>query len=524
MTKTFDIVVAGAGHNSLTTAAYLAKAGLKVLVLERQDWVGGGVLSKELTAPGFVHDPHSVSHGVIQANPLITNDELGLLSKYGLKYVYPEASVATVFDDHSVLMTWFDVDKTCESMAKISAHDAEAYRRLAAKMREMLPMFVQGMFAPPLPFGSFLGMLEQSREGRELIGVMNQSAFDLINDIFQSDKVKIHLMKYASEHMVGPEEKGTGLVFFLMVGFLHRYCAGLPVGGSGELSASLVRCIMDLGGEVLTGRDVSKVVIQGGKAVAVQTIEGEDFRARRAIIGSFHPHVLADYVEGLDPRLIRDAKKTQPGSYSALVVNYALNANPMFHGMDGLPPPLLVECLTSNLETMRQEFDFLRYGRMPKHASLVVAAHANHDPSRAPPGKGTLYLYNFAPYQLADGLTWEAEKERHADWMMAEFRKFTTNMGADNIIARHVASPLEMERGSPSFRRGDIMGIGQYLYQFLGRRPTPELAQYAVPGAENLYLAGPFMHPGGGVTGGGRCVAAKIMSDLNIDFDKAISR
>lgn len=523
MARVYDVVVAGAGHHGLTAAAYLAKAGMSVIVLERNEWIGGGVVTREVTLPGFKHDTHSVSHGVIQANPLIRQDELGLQAKYGLEYKYPETRVATIFDDHTVLVTWFDVDKTCESIAQFSAHDAEAYRKLAEKMKKILPMFIQGMYAPPLPFGPFINMLDSSPEGRELIGIMNRSAFDLIDHLFENEKVKVHFLKYASEHMTGPEEKGTGLVFYMMIGLTHSYKGGLPVGGSGSLSNALARSIEDRGGEIITGRHVSKVIVEGGKAVGIRTDDGEEFRARKAVIGCFHPQILDSYVEGLEPAVVEEAKQTQPGSYSALLANYALNENPVFPALEGVPQPLLIECLPSNLEEVRQEFDLLRYGRMPKKTTLVVACASQHDSTRAPDGKATLYMYNFAPYQLADGLNWDEEKERLADWMLEDFRNYTSNMGDENILARHVQSPLDHERSSLSFRKGDIMGIGQYLYQFVGRRPIPALSQYSVPGVESLYLAGPFMHPGGGVNGGGRGVAVKVLGDLGMDFDDAIN-
>jgi phytoene dehydrogenase-like protein len=240
------------------------------------------------------------------------------------------------------------------------------------------------------------------------------------------------------------------------------------------------------------------------------------------VIGCFHPQILDNYVDGLKPELVEEAKHTQAGSYSALLAHYALNESPIFPALAGLPPPMLIECLPSSLEEVRQEFDLLRYGRMPKKATLLAACHSRHDSTRAPDGKATLYMYNFAPYQLAGGLNWDEEKERLADWMLEDFRKYTSNMSVENILARHVQSPLDQERSSLSFRKGDIMGIGQYLYQFVGRRPIPELSQFSVPGIGSLYLAGPFMHPGGGVNGGGRGVAVKMLSDMDVDFDEVI--
>src|ERR1700722_10674775 len=128
MSADYDLIVVGSGHIGLTCAAYLAKSGMKVLILERNDWYGGGVVTKEILAPGFMFDLHSALHVNIQANPLIINDELKLKSKYGLKYLYPDAVYSTMFEDGTSLITYKDVDRTCESIARISPRDAEAYR------------------------------------------------------------------------------------------------------------------------------------------------------------------------------------------------------------------------------------------------------------------------------------------------------------------------------------------------------------------------------------------------------------
>jgi phytoene dehydrogenase-like protein len=526
MASNYDVVVAGAGHNSLTAAAYLAVAGMRVLVLERNEWLGGGVYTREVTAPGFRHDLHSTGHMLIQANPLIAKDELGLQSRFGLEYKYPAITEATVFDDGTRILTYFDLDKTCESLAKISPKDAEAYRMHVHKTRQLLPMFVAGLFAPPAPLGTFLSVLEQSRQGRELIGIMNMSAYDIINRMFESDKIKIHFMKYSSGAMSAPEEKGTGLIFYMLVGFVHAYHGGFPVGGSGALTDALARCIVHHGGDLRTRMDVSRVIVKGGRALGVQTTSGEEFTASKVVIASIHPHLLDKYIAGIDVDIIADAKKTQPGGYSSMNTHYALHAAPSYPGLQGVEAPMMVECLFGDMEHFRRDYDELRYGRLPRRAGLTCATHTNHDPSRAPPGKATLYLYHFMPYELADGgaRRWDDIKNEVADWMLAAYRKFTTNMDSGNIIARHVDSPLDYERASASFQRGDVSGIGRYLYQFLGRRPTPELSQYAVPGIGGLYLSGPFMHPGGGVIGGGRATAIKIMADLGLDFDRTIAQ
>ncbi len=528
MTTQYDYIVVGASHNTLTCASYLAAAGFGVQVFETNSWIGGGVTTREVTAPGFRHDLHSTAHNFIQANPLIKDDELGLISKFGLEYKYPDITLASLFDDGSSVLLWYDVAKTAESIAKISKKDADTYFEHVRKISKILPMFTAGLFQPPAPFGTFMAMLEQSREGRELIGVMNKSAYDIVTEMFESEQVIHHLCKYSSEAMCGPEEKGTGMVFNILLGFMHAYKGGLPVGGSGSLSEALARCVRHHGGEVRTGAEVVKVLVEGGKAVGVRLQSGEEFRAKKGVVASVHPHVLDKFVDGIDPYIIAEAKTTQFAGYSSMNTHYALNEAPVYKALQGIdaPPPFIVELIPLDHQAFRREYDDLRYGRVPAHVSPVCATATQFDPTRAPAGKHTLYMYHFMPYELADGgaKRWDDIKESTADWMLEGYRKYTTNMGPENIIARYVDSPLDYERHSATMRHGDISGIGRYLHQFMGRRPTPELSQYAVPGIEGLYLSGPFMHPGGGVNGGGRATAVKMFKDLKLDMDKAISR
>jgi phytoene dehydrogenase-like protein len=147
MAEKYDVIVAGGGHNGLIAACYLAKAGVKVCVVERNDKLGGAVMTRELTVPGFKHDVCSVAHTMLQANPLIRNDELRLKAKFGLQYANPQKMTAAFFDDGSVLEFYTDLERTCESIAQFSQHDAEAYRRFNHQVFQTLDMIVMGMFS-----------------------------------------------------------------------------------------------------------------------------------------------------------------------------------------------------------------------------------------------------------------------------------------------------------------------------------------------------------------------------------------
>ena len=159
MSEQFDFVTIGAGHNGLIASAYLAAAGKKVAVLERNAWFGGGVVTRELTLPGFRHDQHSMAHIFIQANPLLKNDELGLKSRFGLQYIVPELPMMSVFADGRTLGLYRDRERTCAEIAKFSQRDADAYRWLANKAAEYMPMVTASLYTAPTPLGATYALM-----------------------------------------------------------------------------------------------------------------------------------------------------------------------------------------------------------------------------------------------------------------------------------------------------------------------------------------------------------------------------
>lgn len=524
MKAQYDVVAMGAGHNGLVAAAYLAKAGKKVLVLERKEFPGGGVVTRELNTPGYWHDEHSSVHIMIQGNPMITQDELGLMAKFGLKYHYSDVPYASIFEDRSAIITYKDLDKSCESIAKLSQKDADAYRQFAQRSVQMLPMFVSGLYSPPLPMGALVGMLDQSDEGRELLDAMHRSALDIAEDLFENDKVRMHFVKLITENIQMPDELGTGMGMYLMPGIIHTYGVSQPVGGSGKLTEALVRCIEHYGGEVVCNREVSKIITSGGRATGVELVDGERYLARDAVIGAIHPHRLRQFVDGIAAPVLRRAERATLGTFSLFVSHYDLREQIRFHTSEPVQSAIMLEFMTTDrLSEMLDDFDELRRGRISRRRLVAGNDESFNDPSRVPPGRGMFHGITFAPYKLADGgaARWDEIKEQIADLSLEAYGKFVSNLTADNIIARKVYSPLDLERSSPnSMVGGDVHGVAPFFYQTVGHRPTPDLGQYTVPGVERLYLVGPFLHPGGGVYGAGRATAIKMFDEMSMDFDR----
>ena len=523
MNNTFDVVAMGAGHNGLVAAAYLAKAGKKVLVLERKGWPGGGVVTRELNTPGYWHDEHSSVHIMIQGNPMIRDDELGLQRKFGLKYAY-NIPYAMIFADQTTLVAHRDLDRTCEGIARISARDAETYRRFARRAIAMLPMFGAGLYVPPMPLGAFFAMLDQSDEGREVLDAMQRSSLQIANDNFESEKVKIWLLRLVSENLQLPDELGTGFGMFLMPGLMHGFGVSQPVGGSGKLSESLVRCIEHYGGEVRCNAEVIKVLTSAGRAAGVELRSGEQFQVRDAVIGAIHPHVLRKFVAGVPEPVLQRAERTTLAAFSLMVSHYDLKQKAVFYAGEEVSHAIMLEFMASDsLTDMLDDFDALRRGRVSQRVLGAGGDESINDPSRAPPGCGIFHGITMAPYNLEQGgaQRWDEIREQMGDRSLRHYQKFVKNLTSDNIIQRSIVTPLDHARNMPtSMVGGDVHGVAPYFYQIGGHRPTPDLAQYTVPGVERLYLVGPFLHPGGGVYGAGRATAMKVMDDLRLDFDK----
>jgi phytoene dehydrogenase-like protein len=522
MSDTYDVIVVGGGSNSLTAAAYMAKTGKKVLVLEKNGQCGGGVVSINI-ASGFTHDPHATGMVLCQANPAVTHEELPL-AKHGYELVPFDASFASIFEDGTGLITYKDLDRSCEAIAKYSSRDAETYRAMTKDAMALLPLLTRSLAAPPLPFGGFVAMLEQSPSGRRLVTSLLSSVYDVLEDNFESIELKLHFMKWCGEQMMNPETKGTGITFHMLLGIAHSVTAGCTKGGSRNLTDALIGSIEQFGGEVRTSAEVARIITASGRAKGVEMTDGRIYSARDAVIASIHPWRLADYIEGIPADIVKAARQTKLSDHGAINQQIALTHAPEYKAGPQYKDVLCVELMHKDIRGVRETFHKFIMGEMDmNHLSPLVIVNSNRDPSRAPAGQAALYLYHFGPREWAKGgiEAWAERKAEVADAVWNETKKYCTNLEDSNIIARHVESPLDHHRHSNSMMLGDIFGIGGSAATMLGRRPIPELARYRVPGVEGLYLSGPFMHPGGAVTLGGRATAIAVCQDLKIDLKRA---
>jgi phytoene dehydrogenase-like protein len=523
---TFDVVVAGAGHNSLVAAAYLAKAGLRCLVLEARPVVGGNTASEELTLPGFLHDTCSTAHNLIQASPTLRQNELKL-GTYGLEYLRPDPVVHVPFPDGTWLTQWQDLDRTCDECAKFSQRDAEAYRRMMAEydaIREILGAYRY----TPAGWGRALDeMLADPPDGYKWLRRAQMSAWDIIRANFEDWHVRAFMLWMSFMTMQPPDRPGTGLLAYQITYGRQRHSWTLPKGGSAALPRALARLIEDPGGTILTGKPVVRLIVEGGRCAGVETADGEHYRARRGVLSTIHiKHLIAmaprqawgdEFAFGVDT--------WQPG-VAMFVAHYAVTEPPRFAAGDsGLVGPVAAGVPTSVERLLRVGSEFNRGLVATDDPVLLVICPTVADPSRAPAGQHTLKVIGFQPYELPEGPAhWDAIKHEVAAANLACLRRYAPNLSDDKVLATVVKSPLDLERFNMHNWHGSCHGGDMGPAQSGKLRPAPGWAQHRLP-IPGLYQTGATTHPGGSVSAApGRNAAMVMLEDFGTSLEAVIAK
>ena len=527
----YDIVIGGAGINGLTAAAYLVKAGLNVCVLEHQNYIGGGCISiQDPVVPGVIHDPCATVHTLIQTNPLIVNDELGLKSKYGLRYLRAEASGAHIFSDKGFGFTlYMDMDRNLQEIAeKISQAEADNYKKMYNYLLPIAQMMTQGLFTPPMPMVTQMSMLDGLGDlGKNMMRMMLMSAWDIVSEFLESIELREVITRLASEQMISPYEKGTGTAFMLFPYLLHDI--GLPIaeGGSQKLSNALAQFIQDNGGTIRTGVTVKSVKIVGGEAKAFILAGGEEVEGTKGLLSTFHVKQLFGDNGMVDGSLLegdfkKRIKNLRSSDYVALNQHLVLKDAPRYKLFDNNYSKAFITEQGEGPLRFKKIFTELSLNNPSPAGSAAICCQTVVDPSRAPNGLHTLYLYSYEPYALwGDPNNWAKHGQEIADQKLNALREITTNMGDDNILNRFFDTPLTFERTRPSWLGGDFCHIAQSMDQSAGNRPFYGMSRYKTP-IDKLYIGGCCTFPGPTITGGGRAQVQVIFEDLDIDFDDVI--
>jgi phytoene dehydrogenase-like protein len=523
LTEHYDIVIAGAGHNSLITAAYMAKAGFSCLVLEARPVVGGNTMTEELTLPGFLHDTCSTTHAIFMQSPIWSNQELPL-AEYGLEYIQADPVSHVVFPDGTYITQWMDIDRTCEEIAKFSRKDAGAYRRMMSDWRSVAPIFNKIRYTPAGWDPSIAGELAAHPQGAIWMRRQALSAWDIIDDAFEDRHVKSWMVWFAEGTVQPADRPGTGLLAYSFAAGRQRNGWAIPKGGSGSLPQALCRIIEDHGGTILTNKPVSRLILEGGRCVGVETESGEQFRARRAVVSTIHVKHLVQMApaEAWGEAFLYGVETYKAGR-TMFVAHYATTEPPIFTVDGGTLSVVGAGVAQSAERQLRVESDFNHGIVATNRPILLVLTPTVEDPTRAPEGKHMVKVINLQPYSLREGSRkWDEIKQEVAANNLAELRKYAPNLTADKILATEIRSPLDLERYNLHNWHGSCHGGDMSPSQSETLRPVPGYAQHRMP-IPGLYQTGATTHPGGSVTGApGRNAAMVLLKDLGRDLNEVI--
>lgn len=506
-----DVVVIGAGHNGLVCAGYLAAAGLEVVVLEARDVPGGDTVTEELTLPGFAHDSCSSAHVLIQSNPLLRDDELGLLATYGLEYVMTDPAVVLPQADGDALVMHRDLEATAGEVARWSTTDAEAFRELMAEWSGGLAA-VHARWSSNLPLGD-------GPAAERYQTLRRRSAWDVVHERFGNPVVRSFVLWLALATIQDPRRPGTGVLPSSIAAGRLAFGWTTPLGGSSALPDALIRQITAHGGGVACSAPVSSVEVEGGRAVAVRTVDGRRVKARAAVVSSAHLARLAGMLDGVDvPRDLAEARDTWRPGLSVFAVHAALRHDLGFPTTEGSITSA-AGGFGSCAGIARQMAAFERGEADATDPWLLAVDQTAVDPGRAPGGGATFKILTVAPYERADGRSWEETKQEYAEAVVGVVRARTSGLEPENILAMRAESPVDVAAHNAHNLGGSCHG-GEF------RTPTGEVIpgwlsyRTSVPG---LFLTGATTHPGGSVSGRpGRNAARTVLTDLGIDPAKVM--
>jgi phytoene dehydrogenase-like protein len=516
---TYDGIILGAGHNSLVLQAYLGRAGLKVLCLERRHVAGGGLATEEDPRhPGFLHNTHSFYHRALDRMPWYRDLEL---ARRGAVYVEPELNVALVLKNGEALEWWTDFEKTAASFGQFSTRDEATLRRWR---NDFLPI-VERILIPesqsaPVPPERRRERLMQTPEGRLLLEVSELSPLEFIEREIEHPVVRAGLLFFNGLREVDLRCRGFGHHIAALLASPGK--AQMCVGGSAALARALMSAVTDAGGEIQLQKTPRRILVRDGKAVGVETSEGAVYGARYFVASGLNPQ--QTFLDLLDAELLPREwrERASQFQYNLLAPLFGLYANlnepPRYHAEQRRPELAKAFMIILGLEDFAQFSEIVRRheeGTIPAPV-MWGSCPTRFDPSQAPPGKHTAFLWEKLPYRLhGDARNWDGYKNKHALAMLDAWAEYTPNI-REAVVDWFARSALDTERTFPNMREGDLL-VGAFTHGQIGyNRPFPGAGHYRAC-FRGLYLCGSCCHPGGNITGlpGYNC-ARVILEDLGV--------
>jgi len=526
-TSIYDAIIVGGGHNGLAAAAYLARAGLSTLVLERREIVGGCCVTEEV-APGCRVSTTSYIASMLRPE-VIT--ELRL-ADHGLRMIPCDPAIQVPFPDGHVVPWWVDRERAKTEFGKISSKDAARFVEIDDQLKK-LARYLQPFFMEPPPeidTSTMSGWNDLFRVGKRLRGISSMEIGQLISFLtgslgefldhnYESEKMKtMFLANNVYGKHGGPYQPGTaiGLMFHLLSGGGHELQGfyGHVMGGMGSITQALAAAGKKLGVEIRTSASVAQIEVRNGRAYCVVLEDGSEVRGRMILSNADPKRTFLKLVAARElPEdflfAVRGIKMDGP----CAKVNFVLAEEPRFTGTSPQASPLerTFYTLVPSLQFAERCYDIAKFGKIPEELWVDCVVSSNADPSLAPPGRHILTCFvQYVPYQLREG-NWDDKRALLGDRVVKKIAEYAPNVpGA--IVTRQVLTPLDLER-TYGLTEGNIFHGDLRLEQLFFMRPVPGWAQYRTP-VRGLYLCGAGAHPGGGVTGApGRNAALQALRD-----------
>lgn len=514
----YDGIVIGAGQHGLILGSYLARAGLKVALVERRLTYGGGLMTEERTVPGYYHNLHSVNHFSIVRSPWF--QDLGLEDR--VRYIRPRYEFAQPHSDGTALVFSRDLEETVASIARFSPRDAQTFREWNARAEEMTErIFMKERYSEPLSREEREELLSGTELGRDFLAVTRRQPGEVVEELFEDERVKVlFLFKLSLFGTVLHETLGTeSPLGSLIRAFDLQTGYELCRGGSWNLARGLMETFIAAGGTFLNQEHVSRIVVEGGRATGVELSDGRTLRARKFVASTVDLHqTFEDMVgrEQLPADLLARLDAFHYTSWTLFGLHLALKEPPRYTAAAHDPNvdrALKYNIGSETLESLARAHGEVEAGHVPSSTQFGAGALSVLDPSQAPPGRHTAYAWHIVPFapEGDPGALRDLNGEMQ-DRILEKWRAYAPNLSADNILGTYAYTAHEYSRELINMRQGDIfmgaLSADQVLYNHFGYR-TP---------VEGLYLAGSASHPNGSITGGAGYIAAGLIaSDIGLD-------
>ncbi|MFC5177624.1 phytoene desaturase family protein [Nocardioides taihuensis] len=509
MTRAHDAIVVGAGPNGLVAANLLADRGWSVLLLEQQPQVGGAVASAEDVHPGFVHDTFSAFYPLGAASPTIRGLDL---ERHGLTWRHAPAVLGHPLPDGSWALLHRDRERTAAGLEARHPGDGEAWLTLCSDWDAVADHLVGALLTPFPPVRHGLGLLPRLRKvgGLRFAQTLLTPAVELGRNRFGGEHARILLAGNAGHADIPLTAPGSGLIALLLVMLGQTVGFPVPEGGAGRLATALRDRFTSLGGEVRCEAEVTRVVVDRGRATGVRLADGTSYDARRAVLADVAaPHLFGGLVAADDlPARVAHGMRGFTMDPGTVKVDWALDRPVPWASPPEVAPGTVH--VADSVEDMSESLDQVNAGTVPDRPFMLAGQMTTSDPSRSPAGTESLWAYTHVP----QGSTHDpADRDRVADLMQARFERLAPGFG-DAVLSRRVLGPVDLEARNANLVGGAVGGGSAQLHQQLVFRPVPGLGR-AETGIAGLYLASASAHPGGGVHGacGSNAARAALLHD-----------